>query len=154
MTPFPSYPSGPIPKPGIRRPRSVKPDADQGPESLLQSRCEAYLSLRGVDYFHLPAQTLNAAFGWRTLTGPQLYAARKASEAIKGFPDLILLYRGFYKAVELKSATGIVSAHQMKWRKRLDGDVVYMFDTFTEIVDIWKARCDAILEMWKEKEIP
>lgn len=141
---------GPIPKPGIRKPRSVKPDADQGPESLLQSRCEAYLNAIGVDFFHIPAQTLNAAFGWRTLSGPQLYAARTASEAVKGFPDMILFYRGFFKAVELKSATGIISSHQTKWRKKLGGEVVYKFDMFRGLVDAWIVECDRILR----KDLP
>jgi hypothetical protein len=135
-----------FPKPGIRKPRSVKPDADQGPESLLQSRCEAYLDLIHVEYFHLPQQTLNAAFHMRTMTGPQHYAAKMASAAIKGFPDLILFYKGFFKAIELKSSTGIISPHQMDWRKRLGGDVVYKFDTFRGLVDAWIVECDRILE--------
>jgi hypothetical protein len=139
-----------FPKPGIRKPRSVKPDADQGPESLLQSRCEQYCDLRGVEWFHIPQQTLNAAFGWKILNGPQLWAARKASEAISGYPDLTLFYRKmFYKSVELKSSTGIVSKDQEDWRKRLGGEVVYKFDTFRGLVDAWIVECDRILEHGK-----
>lgn len=149
MTHRKSYPGQAIPYPkGKRR---EKPDADQGPESLLQSRCEQYCNLAGVEWFHLPAQTLNAAFHGRYMTGPEQWAARNASAQIKGFPDLILFYRKmFYKAVELKSATGVISAHQFKWSKRLGGEIVYKFDTFKGLVDAWKLECDRILEHGKD----
>lgn len=138
-----------IPYPGIRKPKDI-PKGPKVPEAEIQAQAQEYLALIGVESFHLPAQTLNAAFHMRPMSGGEQWAARNASAQIKGFPDLILFYKGFYKAVELKSKAGILSNHQVKWLKRLDGDVCYSFDTFKRLVDAWKYNCDHLLTKLKE----
>lgn len=140
MTHFKAYEGQRWPKPGIRR--RAKPSGPKIPEAEIQESAEKYLNLIGVDWFHLPQQVMNSAFRYRTMDGGELWAARNASARLKGFPDLILFYMGFYKAIELKSRDGVVSAHQWKWLKRLDGVECRSFDEFRQTVDEWKAKCE------------
>jgi len=145
----PSIYSKAIPKPGLRN-RKGAPKGSKIPEAVIQEQAEAYLNTIGIDFFHLPAQTLNAAFHMRPMSGGEQWAARNASAAIKGFPDLILFYKGFYKAVELKSRDGVVSQWQEKWRKKLSGSVFYSFEDFRNDADEWITRCDLISKIYEE----
>jgi hypothetical protein len=130
-----------FPKPGNRR-RKDAPTGPKIPEAVIQEQAESYCDLIGVEKFHFPAQILNAAFHMRQMSGGEIWAAREASSKIKGFPDLIMFYKGYYKAVELKSVTGVISQHQQHWIKRLDGVVCKSFEAFRGVADAWKAECD------------
>jgi hypothetical protein len=131
-----------------RKPRVLEAarvsQAAAGTEHELQEQAEAYCRLIGVESFHIPAVLLNYAFRHRSLGGGELWAVRQAAAAIKGFPDLIMFYRGRYAALEFKTRVGSVSRHQEEWIYRLDGVVCKSFESFKAYADAWKAKIDQI----------
>ena len=106
-------------------------------EKDLQSLCEQYLTALQIPFLHIPAQSLNAAFHRRAMSGPELGAARAASEYIKGFPDIVAFLGGRYKAWELKSITGTMSQAQRHWQKEIGVEEIKTMEQFVESVRIW-----------------
>ena len=103
-----------------------------GTEDKLQEACEAYLTLKGIWYFHIPASS---------------YQARGA-KALAGIPDL-LIFKKIWKAdriladanscllVELKTRVGKRNPKQEKWAKETRVHLIRCFEDFKEIVDKW-----------------
>ena len=138
---------------GLPRYKRVKKAArSTGPESILQQEAELYAVSIGLIPFHLPEFLMNAAFRRRAMSGAELGAALRASQKVKGFPDLILFYRGHFRAVELKTQIGKLSQAQRYWLKILDGVCIRDITHFKAHAMAFKMRCDntlKILNQWK-----
>jgi hypothetical protein len=104
------------------------------PEAILQSQCEQYLELLGLEYLHIP----NSLWAIVMRSGCQ-GAINECSDYLKGFPDLIIMAKSRYLAIELKTEIGKVSHAQEQKRKNLDGKIARSFEEFRELVDQFNA---------------
>lgn len=112
----------------------------KAPESTIQDACEAYLDALGVEYLHIPAYVLNAAFSGRAgVTGGQLWAMSAAVQYIRGFPDLMVFHpnRKRYLAVELKTEVGKLTDNQRKWQAGIGTIVCRSFEEFRITFEKW-----------------
>lgn len=113
------------------------------PEASIQAACEAFLDLRGIEYLHIPAYVLNAAFSGRTgIGGGQLWAMSAAVQYIRGFPDLLIFHpdRKRYLAVELKTEVGKLTDNQIKWQQGVGTVVCRSFEDFRIVFEKWMAE--------------
>ena len=114
-------------------------------EKDLQSLCEQYLTALQIPFLHIPSQSLSAAFHRRAMSGPELGAARAASEYVTGYPDITVYYRvTYYRCYELKSITGTMKQSQRHWQKDLGTIEIRTFEAFEADLKSWMGRCDYI----------
>jgi len=102
-----------------------------GTEAQLQDQCEAYLTIKGIWYFHIPAST---------------YQSRGAN-VLAGIPDLLIFKKEWMDnkpcidnsclLVELKTRTGKRGPKQEKWAKECVVHLIRNFDDFKELIDEW-----------------
>jgi len=111
-------------------------------EATTQDLVEQYCDLVRVERFHIPEFLLANAFGRRAMSGPELGAAREASEEIKGFPDLALFYHGRFLAIELKTEIGKMSPSQLDWQRRLGTVQCRSFEAAKAEIDAWKRNVE------------
>lgn len=111
------------------------------PESVTQDLVEQYLALLGLPKLHIPEFLLANAFG-RAMSGAELGAARDAADEVRGFPDLVIFYRGRYAAIELKTPIGKMTHAQIRWQKMLNTVCCRSFETAKEFIDEWMVICE------------
>lgn len=115
------------------------------PEKVLQDLCEQYIQLIGLKKLHIPEFMLMAAFRYRSLSGPELHAAREAKDEIAGLPDLLIFNprrQGYMLPVELKTEIGKISGHQKLWQAILGTVFCRSFEAFKTVVDDWKKQTE------------
>lgn len=110
--------------------RKRKAKLDPTPESTIQEFTEAYLVLRNIPFIRIPDSVYAAVFGFG-----RNGASYGASEYLKGLPDLTILYRGRYLALELKRDGGKLRASQRVWRDAIGTVVAHSFDEAQGIID-------------------
>ncbi len=115
---------------GMKSELDMKIDAkrkkeDRIEERRLQRECEQYLCYLGVEYIHLTKDT----------------------KKHPGLPDLIFAVNGYPIAVELKTLTGKVEAHQIEKHSKMqsipNGWHIYTIRTeqnFRELVDSYRKK--------------
>ena len=135
MTPFPSTPSGPIPKPGVRKRPKAKALL---PESDLQARAENLCLSLGIRFFRIPDK-LQGFLAHYAPPWVRVFVARYFA----GVPDLMLFRPGikvtvkaggeiekqpddnFCRFIEIKTEAGKLSQGQSKWHTGLNVIVTY-----------------------------
>lgn len=133
---------------GLALPRILKPKRQKGrskastPEEVTQDLVERYLDALGIPWFHMPPYILSAAFRRRPMSGAELGAAHRASEVVKGLPDLLIFSpTGKFIAIELKTdaKASKLSAAQRMWRSAIGTREARSFEEAKKIIDEWRA---------------
>lgn len=148
--PLPREPKGDpqiLPKDqGLMFPRTLKrrtaPPRASKPEVVTQRLVEAYIALRGLYALHIPEFLLNAAFRNRNLSGAELGAAKRASDAVRGLPDLMIFdpkRPGLILSIELKTEIGKMTPSQKHWQAILGTRLCRSFEEAKQAVDSWVA---------------
>ncbi len=132
--------------PGTQTEAAKRPAGKQGlakaktSEEAIQASVEAYLDRLALPWFHLPPYVLRAAFGWGRHSGPELGAMSRAAAIVRGLPDLLIWDgKGRCLAIELKTATGKLTAAQKAFRAAIGTQVARSFDEAKGIIDAWRA---------------
>lgn len=104
----------------VRTPEERRAQSEAAEEAGLQKLCEQELNRNGIAYLHL---------------------SPRAREK-KGWPDLTFVVNGIPVAVELKSATGTLSADQKAILDQMERNgwkvaVVRNFDGFNGVLNKW-----------------
>ena len=121
--------------------RKVAPRASK-PEAVTQRQVEAYLALRGLYAFHMPEFLLNAAFRNRNMSGAELGAAKRASDKVRGLPDLMIFdpkRPGLMLPIELKTEIGHITPSQKHWATILGTVFCRSFESAKQAIDNWMA---------------
>lgn len=112
------------------------------PESLTLSEVRAHCDTLTIEHFHIPAWLLSFFSGFINLATAILEHARDSAEEIRGFPDLILFYRGRFLALELKTEVGSMTHAQKTWQRRLGTIQCRTTAEACKMIEDWKAICD------------
>ncbi len=113
------------------------------PEAATLADVRAYCDDENIEHFHIPGWLL-AVFGMLHLVVTAvLEHARDSAEEVRGFPDLILFYRGRFCALELKTEIGKMTHAQQLWQKRLG--TIQCRSTAAAVCAIaeWKVICES-----------
>jgi len=106
-----------------------------GTEDVLQKQCEAYLTIKGIWYLHIPAS---------------VYQSGKA-QSIAGVPDLLIFKKEWISPktpdlhnscllVELKTVIGKRNPKQVKWAKETNVNLIRSVEDFISLVNEWDAE--------------
>ncbi len=130
-----------------RTKRKKKAPVYKEPEAFIQQEAELICRPLGIVTFHIPEFMLKSAFERRDLSPAELYAAREASEKVKGFPDLVLFYCGFYRVVELKVPGRKPGRYQREWLKALNGVYIDNIEEFKKFAEDFVFQVDEMLKI-------
>lgn len=127
--------------------KKVKPTTKKkktSPEKVIQKQVEAYLTILGVRFFHIPDYLLMFI---KVTPGVPQYLKNLVSQHFKGLPDLIIWHKnekGFNHCLllELKTETGKLSQGQINWHKGLNVAVTYSADEAIKEVNKFIEFCD------------
>lgn len=111
------------------------------PEAVTQRQVEAYIGLLGLYSFHMPEFLLNAAFRNRSLSGAELGAAKRASDKVRGLPDLLIFdpkRPGLILSIELKTEIGHITPAQKHWATILGTKFCRSFEAAKMEIDGWR----------------
>lgn len=111
-------------------------------EDRTLSEVRAHCDLEGIEHFHIPKWLLSVFSGILNLATAMLEHARDSAEEIRGFPDLILFYRGRFLAIELKTEIGSMTHAQKVWQRRLGTQLCLTTAEACRIITEWKALCE------------
>jgi hypothetical protein len=123
--------------PRTERRRRAKPTKAKTPEQQTQEMAEQYCRWRGVPPFHIPAFVLANAFRYRDMEGAEKGAAARASDEIRGWPDLTLCFKGHTAYVELKTEIGKMTKAQRDWQMVLGTIQIRSIEAFKAFLDTW-----------------
>jgi hypothetical protein len=120
---------------GLKFPRTIgkrkAEPRDPTSEATIQGLVEAYLRALGVPYIRIPDAAYRAIFAGAASVGTK----REAAEYLRGLPDLIILYRGKFLALELKKDGGKLTGHQRIWRDAIGTKVAMSFEAARGLID-------------------
>lgn len=130
-----------FPKKKVKTPNKKKKTS---PEKIIQKQVEAYLTILGVRFFHIPDYLLMFI---KVTPGVPQYLKNLVSQHFKGLPDLIIWHKnekGFNHCLllELKTETGKLSQGQKNWHKGLNVSVTYGSDEAIKEIDKFISFCE------------
>jgi len=119
----------------------VKNPKVTNPEKEIQAFAEQLLAMYDVPFVRVPDSILKGFFCSQSIP---IWTKRHVKEYLSGLPDLILFNpdKGTYKAIEIKTEKGRLSAHQERWKKKLN----------TTVTMGWEATKHEIMEFINAKE--
>jgi len=121
------------------------------PEASIQRQVEAYLSLKGFKYFHVPDSIYQLC---APFSKTPIHLKKIISESFKGMPDLIIWKRKTYLIggskldteakdmdclmIELKKKNATARQSQKKWHGELPVQVIDNIDDAIKLIENWE----------------
>jgi hypothetical protein len=125
----------------IGKQREPAPAVSQ-PEAQTLSDVRAHCDTLRIEHFHIPGWLLSIFGKLALLVTVVLEHARDSAEEVRGFPDLILFYKGRYLALELKTEIGKMTTAQRIWQRRIGTIQCRGADETCTVIDEWVAVVD------------
>jgi hypothetical protein len=107
-------------------------------EAHLQTQCEEWLEIQGIEYVRIPNEIYRLAAN----ADPRVRGA--ISRSFKGLPDLMIFKpcgnlpgRNDALFIELKTAKGKLSGGQKTFSRHLNVLVIRSFEEFVNTVELW-----------------
>ncbi len=122
-----------IPGTQIPAPRNTRKTLkDKTPEATIQAQAEAYLDACGLFYIRLPDSLMRVVFSTPSIP---IWTKREVADCLKGLPDLTILDKERYLAIELKRDGGKMTSAQRDVQRAIGTVECQSFAAFKQAVD-------------------